>query len=148
MSLNTRVHKREPVETTVEYAMHESTDKTIGLSIPRSCTESGTGEAVFVKGALIDISVGGCGIDSPYMVPPGVILDIKIDSTLFAAETERDIKTPIRALARVTSCVMKAGGRYRLGVCFTCIDKEFSSLIDDFIKKKDRRKDPRWDMSR
>lgn len=148
MPLNTRAKKREAVEAGVEYAIHSSTDKAIKLNIPRQSIEAEEGEAAFVKASLIDISVSGCAVDSEYLIPPGVVLDIKIDRTPFTAETPQKGAGPLRMIGNVRSCIMKAQGHYRLGVQFTKIDKKDSDLIAEFIAQKERRQAPRWDMGR
>lgn len=147
MPLNTRAKKRENVEGGCEYAIHPSTAQGVKLNIPQTAIESETTEATFVKAHLIDISVSGCGIDSEYLIPPGVILDLKIDQAPFVSETKTARTGPIRLVGRVTSCIMKGAGHYRLGIFFTSIDQNDTALIDAFIKSKERRKDTRWDMS-
>lgn len=146
MPLNTRAKKREAVKAAAEYAIHESTSKVIRLNIPRQAIESEVKEVVFVASSLIDISVLGCALDSEYLIPPGVILDIKIDQMPFAAEIGEARNEPIRAIGQVRSCIMKSQGHYRLGVLFTKIDKKDSDLMAKFVESKERRKAPRWDM--
>lgn len=147
MPLNTRTKKREAVEALAEYAVHSSTEKAITFNIPRSSVESETGEASFIKSSLIDISIIGCALDSPYLIPPGVVLDIKIDRSPFILEGQAAQKEPVRVIGKVKSCVMKAQGHYRLGVQFTKIEKNDADLIGNFIDQKDRRKAPRWKMT-
>lgn len=148
MPLNTRAKKREAVEAQAEYAINESTEKSIKINIPKSSIKSEVSEAVFIKASLVDISVLGCAIDSTYIIPPGVILDIKIDPTPFTNVTGGGRKEPMKAIGKVTSCAMKAANHYRLGVCFTKIEKEDVELIDTFIRLKERRQAPRWDMAK
>ena len=148
MPLNTRAKKRESVQAFAEYAIHNQTAKSIKLNIPRHSIEAEVSEVVFLKSSLIDISVIGCAIDSQYLIPPGVVLDIKIDSKPFVAETGGEGKDPIHVIGKVTSCVMKSTGHYRLGVFFTNIDKKDIGLIDSFIASKERRKAPRWGMDK
>ncbi|MBI4974718.1 MAG: PilZ domain-containing protein [Candidatus Omnitrophica bacterium] len=148
MPLNTRAKKRETVEALAEYAINESTEKTVKLNIPKSSIKSEAAEVVFVKANLLDISVIGCAIDSPYIIPPGVILDIKIDPTPFTNVAGGERKESVKVIGRVTSCVMKTASHYRLGVCFTKIEKEDVDLIDNFIRLSERRQAPRWDMTK
>lgn len=148
MALNTRAKKRERVQGLAEYAINEATAKTIKLNIPKDSIKSEVSEVVFVKAQLLDISVLGCAIDSPYLIPPGVILDIKIDSEPFLALTGGKCEEPLKIIGKVTSCSMKAMGHYRLGICFTNIKKEDTDLVGNFIRLKERRKAPRWDMTK
>ncbi len=147
MPLNTRAKKREVVQALAEYAINEATEKTITLNIPKNSVKSAQGEASFVQSQLLDISVSGCAIDSPYIIPPGVILDIKIDPKPFRQEGGPERKEPVKMIGKVKSCVMKAAGHYRLGIYFTKIEKEDVELIDNLIKLKDRRQAPRLDMT-
>jgi hypothetical protein len=147
MPLETRGKKREAVQASAEYAVNEATEKSIKLNLPTDSIKSGSGEAVFVKSSLLDISVSGCAIDSAYIIPPGVILDIKIDRSPFTTALGLPAREPMRMVGRVTSCAMKAAGRYRLGIFFTEIEKEDADLIDNFIKSKDKRQTPRWNMT-
>ena len=147
MPLNTRGKKRELIEALVEYAINESTEKTIKLNIPKSSIKSEVSEVVFVKSYLIDVSVSGCAIDSSYIIPPGVILDIRIEAKPFTAEIGAEPKEPMKMTGKVTSCVMMPKGHYRLGIFFTKIEKEDVDLIGNFIKSKELRQAPRWDMA-
>lgn len=148
MTLDTRAKKREPVQALAEYSIDECTEKTIKLNIPQSAIKCEGTEVVFVKSQLLDVSVGGCALDSPYIIPPGVLLDIKIDPKLFTIETGKGHEEPMRMIGRVTSCVMRTTGHYRLGIFFTKIEKEDLELVDSFIRSKERRKTPRSDMTR
>lgn len=138
MTLNTRAKRREAISATVEYAIHDAAGTSVKLNLP------GT---VCMKSSLIDISVLGCAIDSQYLIPPGVVLDLKIDRSPFLIPPGEGVKEPISLLGTVKSCVMKAQGRYRLGILFTKSDKKDMELIEKFIESKERRKVPRWDMT-
>lgn len=145
MPLNTRSKQREPVSSPVEYAINEATEKTIKINIPVNI-KSDTRQPVFIKSALLDISVIGCALDSQYLIPPGVVLDVSIDSAPFAIDEDKDRKEPILVTGSVTSCSMISQGHYRLGVKFIKIAKDDEGLIERFISSKERRKAPRWDM--
>lgn len=144
MPINTRSKKREPVNAFVEFAVNGSSEKTVKLNIPKESMGAGTKGSI--KATLLDISVVGCAIESPYIIPPGVLLHIKIDSKPFTAEVGGDRKELLKMTGSVRSCVMKQGGHYRLGIQFEKIDKQDADLIDNFIKIMDRRKAPRWNM--
>ncbi|MFA4982071.1 MAG: PilZ domain-containing protein [Candidatus Omnitrophota bacterium] len=143
--METRGQKREPVNFLAEYAIDEATEKTIKLNVP---AKDASGKAVFQKAGLLDISVQGCGLDSLYLIPPGVILDINIESAPFAAEAGKDRKEPMRVTGSVRSCSMKSQGHYRLGIQFTKISNEDKDLLSAFITNKERRSSPRWDLSK
>jgi c-di-GMP-binding flagellar brake protein YcgR len=141
--METRGQKREFVNFTAEYAINAATEKGIKLNLP---TKGGAGQSSFLKARLLDISVSGCGLDSAYLIPPGVILDINIDSTPFVGPNSQR-KEPIKATGSVRSCVMKSAGHYRLGIQFTKISEDDKKFLDGFISGKERRKDVRWDTT-
>ncbi|MDD5496075.1 MAG: PilZ domain-containing protein [Candidatus Omnitrophica bacterium] len=148
MSINTRSKKRELVNAFAEYSIEQSAKKGVSLNLPKEALTSNTGEAAFIKSSLLDISVIGCAIDSSYLIPPGIILNLRIDPKPFAVEGIKERKESLQITGKVTSCVMKAAGHYRLGVKFSNIRKEDLELIDTFINAKERRKAPRWDMTK
>jgi len=144
MSMETRSMKREPTPAYAELALNEATAKDIKLSLPLSATEGK--DKVYIKVHLIDISISGCAIDSPYLIPTGIVLDIKIESTPFILEKTDMGRGDIKVTGKVRSCIMQSSGHYRLGIFFERIEKSDVDLLDTFIKSKERRKDPRWNM--
>ncbi len=147
MPLNTRVKHREPVNASAEFAIHAAQEQTVKINVPQGSLRSASGKAVYIPSGVIDISVSGCALESPYLIPPGIILDVKIDAAPFVGETKIERKDPIVVTGKVTSCVMHASGKYRLGVVFTKIEQKDLSLIDSFIALKERRNAPRWPMN-
>ena len=127
MSFETRSGKRHPVSSSAQFSIHESTAGGVKLDIPSAS----------IKGALIDINSCGCGLDSPYLIPPNTLIKIEIDSTLFADELKQEHRGPIIVTGNVRSCVMKSVGRYRLGVCFKEIKREDAVFLDNFLKAKE-----------
>ncbi len=137
MPINTRAKKREPVSALAEYGINDATEKTVKLKVPAN-----------IKSTLLDISVLGCSLDSQYLIPPGVILDIKIDPQSFNEELCGEKKIPLQFVGKVKSCVMRTGGHYRLGLQFINPEKENVELINNFIASKERRKTPRWNITK
>ncbi len=137
MPFDTRSNKRHPIEVSATFCVHETMSSSVKLNIPATC--------VTVK--LYDISPRGCGVDSPYMIPPSTLLKIDIDAAPFAQELAQARTHPIAVIGEVRSCVMKSVGHYRLGVNFAEVKKEDAELIGNFIKSKDQRKSPRWNVS-
>lgn len=135
--IETRDKARKPVESSAEFTINESTEKTIKLTISKS-------EAI--KASLLDISTSGCGLDSPYLIPPGVVLDIKINAGALASELGSARIDPLKVGGCVRSCIMKTQGHYRLGIKFSKIEEEDRKLIEQFIASKERRAAPRWPM--
>lgn len=144
MGINTRMKKREPVPAVVQLIINDSVAKMIKLNVPR---DPGSKDAI-ITGHLVDIGVSGCGIEAPNLIPVGIELGVSIDTAPFRQEMPDVHKEPIKASAKVTACIMKASDSYRLGLSFVNISQSDKVLIEDFIKARERRKDPRWDMSK
>jgi len=137
MLLDRRGKKRESLRTVAEY-------KT--LKVPKgSIFKAPLG---IVKAPLLDISVGGCALESPCAIPPQTVVSIRIDPLAFAIGTSESRKEPLEMTGKITSSVNKAREHYRLGVCFTKIKKKDADLIKRFMRSKERRKFPRFSFSR
>ena len=146
MPLNTRSKKRQVVNIIVEFSIDNSAEQAVKLNLPKESIKIGAGESV--KSTLVDISISGCGIDSPYIIPPGVILNTKIDPKFFNIEGKQERKETLTLVGVVKSCVMKAAGRYRLGAHFQSPKKEDIDFINNFITAQERRKDQRWPLDK
>jgi len=136
MLLDRRGKKRESLRTVAEYRT---------LKVPKGLvfkTPLST-----VKAPLLDISIGGCALESPYPIPPQVTISIRIDPLAFAIGASERRKDPLEMTGRITSSVSKDREHYRLGVCFTRIKKKDVNLIKRFMRSKDRRKFPRFSLS-
>ena len=137
MPFDTRSDKRHPIDVSATFCVHETMSSSVKLNIPAAC--------VTVK--LFDISTRGCSFDSPYLIPPNTLVKVDIDCAPFAEELKNDRSQPITAIGEVRSCVMKSVGHYRLGLHFSEIRKEDAEFIDNYIKSKEQRKTPRWNIS-
>ena len=136
MLLDRRGRKRELVRTIAEYKV---------LKIPKGLNFKAPSN--HIKSYLLDISIGGCALDSPRMMPPGTKLAVRIDPLAFAIEAYEKRKEPLEMEGKVTYSIAKSLERYRIGVCFTKIKKKDAGLIKRFMRIKERRKFPRWDMA-
>jgi c-di-GMP-binding flagellar brake protein YcgR len=145
MPLDTRSKNREPSSAMVEFSIDNSFDQAVKLSLPRDSIKFGAGEVI--RSSLFDISSGGCAIASPAIIPPGIMLNIRIDSGPFNMPGEPEIKDPMEFSGKVRSCIMRSAGQYRIGVQFYNPKKEYIDRINKFINAKDRRKGRRWDMT-
>ncbi len=137
MLLDRRGKKRESLRTVAEYRTLK-TPKSLIFKAPLNT----------VKSPLLDISIGGCALESPYAIPPLVTISIKIDPLAFAIGASERRKDPLEMTGKVTSCVIKGREHYRLGVCFIRIKKKDVDLIKRFMRSKERRKFPRFSFSR
>lgn len=126
MAIDTRVKKRQSVDTIAEYSIHEMMAGDFRLNVPFGS----------IKSRLINISIAGCALDSPYLIPPRTFINVFIDSTKLTKKIGKETRRPIKAVGKITSCIMKRPGHYRLGVFFMNINREDINLIDDFINVK------------
>lgn len=133
MLLDRRTKKRESLRTVAEFKI---------LKVPKDLEFKAPPNTV--KAYLLDISVGGCALDSPYFIPVKVKISIRIDPLVFAIGTSQKRKEPLEMIGEVTSCVDRHPDRYRLGVCYKRIDRKDTDLIKRFMKSKERRKFPRF----
>ena len=125
MPFETRSGKRYPITSNVRFSIHESMAGVIKLGVPETD----------IKGVLIDINAQGCGLDSPYLIPPNTMIRIEVDSTLFTEKFKQERRGPVIATGNVRSCIMRSVGHYRLGVFFKEIKQEDAVFLDNFIKR-------------
>ena len=137
MLLDRRGKKRESLRTVAEYRT---------LKVPKGLKFKAPLNTV--KAPLLDISIGGCALESPYAMPPQATISIKIDPLIFAIGTSERRKDPLEMTGRVTSSISKGREQYRLGVCFIRVKKKDIGLIKRFMRSKERRKFPRFSFSR
>lgn len=131
MPLDRRRKKRESLRTVAEYRM---------LEVPKGLIFKAPFNTV--KAPLLDISIGGCALESPYPIPPQVTISIRIDPLAFAIGTAERRNDPLEMTGRITSSVSKSREHYRLGVCFIKIKKKDAGLIKRFMRSKERRRFP------
>lgn len=136
MLLDRRVKKREGLRTVAEYKVLKA-PKSLAFKAPPNT----------VKAPLLDISVGGCALESPYAVPAQVHISIRIDPLVFAIGASERRRDPLEMTGKITSCISRPRDHYRLGVCFTKIKKKDIDLIKRFMKSKEYRKFPRFSFS-
>jgi c-di-GMP-binding flagellar brake protein YcgR len=137
MLLDRRGKKRDILRTVADYRT---------LKIPKGLAFKAPCDTV--KAPLLDISIGGCALESPYAVPPQVTISIRIDPLAFAIGTSERRKDPLEMTGKITSSVSNGRGHYRLGVCFTKIKNRDIGLIKRFMRSKEHRKFPRFSFPR
>jgi c-di-GMP-binding flagellar brake protein YcgR len=137
MLLDRRGKKRESLRTVAEYR---------AIKVPKGSMFKAPLNTV--KAPLLDISIGGCALESPYDIPTRVTISIRIDPLAFAIGASERRNDPLEMTGRITSSVSKGREHYRLGVCFIRIKKKDVDLIKRFMRSKERRKFPRFSFSR
>ena len=137
MFLDRRTKKREMFRTIAEYKV---------LKVPKSAAKFKQPVA-WVKAPLLDINIAGCSLESPYNISPLVNVLVKIDPLAFALEASESRKEPLEMTGKIAYSIVRQPGNYRIGIWFTKIKKKDSDLIKRFIRIKERRKFPRFDMT-
>ncbi len=97
-----------------------------------------------VTSKLLDLSAGGCGLESSSFLPVGVKLNIFLDRALLLPPEERTKKShPSKIMGVVRTSRQVSNRRYRLGIQFEKISAEDTALIRSVIEKQERREDKR-----
>ena len=132
-SWNSRKSFRVLFESQAVFRLHRQTRKEIQF---RQKT---------VKGRLLDISIGGCAIESSAYLPKDAKWNIFLDRKQFMVESSESPKktnySRIVGVVRVSRQL--SNKKYRLGIQFEKISKEDRVLIDKFVEYHDRRGDRR-----
>lgn len=99
-------------------------------------------KTVLVK--LIDLSEGGCALESPCFFPPGVRLNVFLERGQFLPPD-----APHKAVrtTRITGLLKTSrqlpGHQFRFGIQFIKISAEDRRIIREFVRLYERRRTPR-----
>ena len=119
-------------ESQASFRLHRSSKKEIHIG-----TET-------VSAKLVDLSAGGCAMESAVFVPPGARLNIFLDRNLIVPNSQ---KTKKRHFSKIVGVVRSSrqlpNRKYRLGIQFEKISSEDKKLINEFVSQNDRRADQR-----
>ncbi len=97
-----------------------------------------------IPGKLVDLSEGGCGIETAFFIPKGTLINIFLDRSLLQLSGDPAVpKGHSRIIASTISSVTKGLRLYRVGMQFTHVAAADKLLIAKFVKFHERRKDPR-----
>lgn len=97
-----------------------------------------------VSTKLMDLSAGGCGLESPTFLPVGAKLNIFLNRQLL--QEKPDAKSKIKyskIVGVVRTCRPSPNRKHRLGIQFEKISAEDVQLIRDLVARHERRADPR-----
>jgi c-di-GMP-binding flagellar brake protein YcgR len=125
---NSRKLLRVLFEAQASFRLHRSSKKNIRL---REKT---------VASKLVDLSVGGCGLESPSFLPVGVKLNVFINRALL---TPGKGKRYSKIVGIVKTCRQIPNRKYRLGVEFEKVSSEDAKLIRSLVENQERREDKR-----
>lgn len=99
-----------------------------------------------IAGKLLDLSEGGCGVETTLFIPRGTKVNLFLGRGLLDTEGEPgNQKGYTRITALIVSCILRGVRQYRLGLQFVKISKKDLDLISRFVKFHERRKEPRGD---
>lgn len=129
---NSRKLFRVLFESRASFRLHRSSRKDIQL------------KEKTVASKLLDLSAGGCGIESPVFVPVGAKLNLFLDRNLLGDSAEKGAKRNVsKIIGAVRTSKQVPGRKYRLGVQFEKISATDQRLIQAFVEKHERRSDQR-----
>ena len=93
---------------------------------------------------LLDLSAGGCGLESPNFLPVGAKLNIFVNRKLLLEKPDSKSKiTYSKIVCVVRTCRPMPNRKHRLGVQFERISPEDVKLIRELVARNERREDPR-----
>ncbi len=119
-------------ESRASFRLHRSSKKEIHISAETAAAK------------LLDLSAGGCGMESAVFVPAGARLNIFLDRNLIFPGFQKTRKRHFSKIVGVVRSLRQLSNRkYRLGIQFEKISTEDKKLIDDFVILNDRRENPR-----
>ena len=98
-----------------------------------------------VSAKLLDLSVGGCGLESHCFVPVGVKLNVFLDRNyLVLSPSDKGKKRHFSKIVGLVRTSRQLPNRkYRLGVQFEKISPEDMKLVRVFVETHERREDKR-----
>ncbi len=97
-----------------------------------------------ISAKLVDLSVGGCGLESPSYLPVGVHLNIFLNRNLLLEGGDKSrTRRPSKIVGVVRTSKQMPNRKYRLGVQFEKISAEDQRIIRIMVDKQERREDRR-----
>ncbi|MBI4352850.1 MAG: PilZ domain-containing protein [Candidatus Omnitrophica bacterium] len=89
-----------------------------------------------VSAKFLDVSEGGCGLESPSFIPGGVRLNIFVDRNFLLPSAKRSRKRRFAKMAGVVRyCSQLVMKRYRLGIQFERVSRADRELIRDYVER-------------
>ncbi len=97
-----------------------------------------------VASKLLDLSAGGCALESPCFLPTGAKLNIFLNRHLLLNKGEAKGKVVYTKIVGVVrTCRQIPNHKYRLGVQFDKISSDDIKLIRELVATHERREEPR-----
>ncbi len=129
---NSRKLLRVLFETQAAFRLNKSSKKDVHL------------KEETVASKLVDLSAGGCALESPSFLPPGAKLNIFLNRDLLLnqpAGKGKIVHTKIVGVVR--TCRQMPDRKYRLGIQFEKISSQDIKFIRDLVARHERREEPR-----
>lgn len=95
-----------------------------------------------LDGEVHDISQGGMSIITDHYVPKGIIIKIYVKLPVEEGKEAKELTIE----GEIRSVVPWKSGNNRFGIKFLGLDDAFSNAIRNFIKKNERRSEPRLNI--
>lgn len=130
-ALDTRAHRRFELHIPVQF---EFKDEAIRNRFSQGQTR--------LDGEMFDLSQGGMCIITKHYAPKGILINIYMKLRFDEESNPKELQ----AEGEIRSVVPWKGASNRLGIKFTTLDKNSSNVIRDFIKKHERRSEPRLNI--
>lgn len=129
---NSRKLLRVLFETQASFRINRSSKKDVHMKE----------ETVATK--LLDLSAGGCGIESPNFLPIGTKLNIFLNRNLLLDKPDPKSKVVYSKIVGIVRTSRPMPSRmHRLGIQFEKISSDDVKLIRELVTKHERREDPR-----
>lgn len=129
--LDTRAHKRFELHIPVQFEFKDDAMKSrFGQGRDR------------LDGEMYDISQGGMSIATHHYAPKSIIIKIYVKLPIEEGKDPKELTIE----GEIRSVIPSKGGNNRFGIKFTGLDDASSNAIKDFIKKNERRSEPRLNI--
>ena len=131
-SWNSRKHFRVQFDTQAAFRVNRFSKKELRLKEKTISTH------------LLDLSAGGCALESPHFAPTGIKLNVFLDRNqlLPPAETPKK-KNIIRIVGVIRTSRQLPNHKYRFGIQFERISAADVQIIRNFVELHERREEKR-----
>ena len=129
--LDTRAHRRFELHIPVQFEFKDDAIKNrFGQGRDR------------LDGEVHDISQGGISIITNHYAPKGIIIKIYVKLLIEEGKDPKELTIE----GEICSVLPSKGGNNRFGIKFAGLDDASSNAVRDFIKKNERRSEPRLNI--
>ncbi len=102
-----------------------------------------------VHGRILNLSEGGCGVESQFFIPKGTRVNLFIDRAALSPKDSKQVEKGVtRIVGQVMNCAGKGLGKYRLGLEFVRMASKDRHLVSQMVQIVERGKHPRLELGR